>query len=428
MKLLALSRTQTRVLRRMGRHKSSKQCFPALSTAESEMIEVTGSLTLADSFEALIQERKSRYEKTLFCDNSATIHLVTEPQGGWRTRHLRLRSQHVRWRLGNLDWRLRFCPGAIMVADIGTKALPRQRLFELMEREKIEKVSKKKEEVERGEVEALMKELQKLKEDLPEELCEETKKVRLESGEKLKNSKEVLQMLMIPSMMRGVTAQRDEGVPVGFYAFLLGYTVMVIAVTILCQMWWTREKSPRALQSEQQVTDSEQGPMTPQELLALAEEVRHQAQEALKSKESEVQKKRVLAAKTEERCKVKPTASSAAASSSMASETVDCACAAAVDEEEHSEVPTNVQKFSRSPDGGPSIIEEEHRLSVYVTALGEKYHMSRNCSFLANARRIARSDHCSTCVPVNWRPDDKIVNAGIDLPSRHAMEPWHQQK
>ena len=317
-----------------------------------------------------------------------------------------------------------------MVADIGTKALPKQRLFELMERMKLtkfeecekkevreeEKTLQKEEEI-RGEV--LLEELQRLSEDLPEELCEKVKKVRFEDETKTSSPKEILQMLMVFSMLRGVHAQRDgDEVPYGFYMFVLGYTVMIIAVTILCQMWWNREiNSPAVQQSSESSTRKK--PMSPEELLALAEEVKCQAREVLKSKDSESQKKCVLAAKAKERSK-----EDAASGSSSMSFT---ACAGAVSPEvELTEAFLEAEIANLDVTGhcgGSSSVEGGPRQSVFITAFGEKYHMQKDCKFLANARRVAKSDPCSACVPAHWTPGGKIVNVGIDRAfhtSRHG--------
>lgn len=113
--------------------KSGRRPFPALSTAESELLEAIEGLQTGDAVDSMIQEHKEPYVKTLFVDNLAATGFFSDGHANWRTRHLRLRAQHVRWRITNLDWRVRRLCGVIMIADLGTKPLPVQRTLELKE-------------------------------------------------------------------------------------------------------------------------------------------------------------------------------------------------------------------------------------------------------------------------------------------------------
>ena len=113
--------------------KAGKQAFPALSTAESELIEAIDSVILGDSVEALITDTlgMDNFKKMLLSDNAAAVAIATDVTGSWRTRHLRLRSFHLRWRIRAGDWEIRHCPGQQMFADLGTKPLGPARIKEL---------------------------------------------------------------------------------------------------------------------------------------------------------------------------------------------------------------------------------------------------------------------------------------------------------
>ena len=113
--------------------RSSRQSFPTLSTAESELMEMIEGMVLGDSVDALIQEIKTEmdYSRTLIGDNQAAVSLCTGDAGSWRTRHLRLRAFYVRWRVQMGDWRIVHRMGANLVADMGTKCLPGTRLRDL---------------------------------------------------------------------------------------------------------------------------------------------------------------------------------------------------------------------------------------------------------------------------------------------------------
>ena len=71
------------------------------------------------------------YAKVIKIDNQAAVNLLSEPAGGWRTRHLRLRASHLRWQLSRADWMTEAIPGAEQIADVGTKAMTSPRLEEL---------------------------------------------------------------------------------------------------------------------------------------------------------------------------------------------------------------------------------------------------------------------------------------------------------
>ena len=86
--------------------RAGKQPFPTLSAAEAELTEATEALIMGDSFDAILT-------------NQAAIQLISEENGAWRTRHLRMRASHLRWRFSraglasdSLPWSCHGCrPG-----------------------------------------------------------------------------------------------------------------------------------------------------------------------------------------------------------------------------------------------------------------------------------------------------------------------------
>ena len=112
--------------------RSSKQSFPALSTAECELMEMIEGMIVGDSVDAMISElEEDGYMRSLQGDNQAAIALCSEEAGSWRTRHLRLRAFHVRWRIQQGDWRIAHKAGSELIADMGTKALAGPKLKDL---------------------------------------------------------------------------------------------------------------------------------------------------------------------------------------------------------------------------------------------------------------------------------------------------------
>ena len=115
--------------------KSCRQRFPALSTAEAELIKVIEAVVVGDSIVAcLVDEMAMDIPKFLKCDNTAAVSIANCATGAWRTRHLKVRAAHLRWRIQSGQWELKYQPGRELIADIGTKALPIARLNELRQR------------------------------------------------------------------------------------------------------------------------------------------------------------------------------------------------------------------------------------------------------------------------------------------------------
>ena len=110
---------------------SSKQPFPALSTAEAELIALLEGVVMGESVGCIFEEIVGRQRRLLFCGNTAAISLASMKGGNWRTRHLKVRAAHLRWKLDSDHWKLEHRPGQVMVADIGTKPLKPTRLLDL---------------------------------------------------------------------------------------------------------------------------------------------------------------------------------------------------------------------------------------------------------------------------------------------------------
>ena len=127
--------------------RSSRQSFPTMSTAESELAECLEGIVLGESVEALVAEIEeaagNHYVRQLLTDSSSAIAIASEGSGSWRTRHLRVRAFNLRWRLEDQSWSMHHVPGIRMLADMGTKALSGKRLEELRALWKLEGLEKK---------------------------------------------------------------------------------------------------------------------------------------------------------------------------------------------------------------------------------------------------------------------------------------------
>ena len=104
---------------------ASRQAFVVLSTAEGELMSYLESMVMGDSLASLIEVVEGRKigQKIIYGDNTAAIAILENPDGPWRTRHLRLRATALRERLKDGSWIIRHLPGVKLVADFLTKII-----------------------------------------------------------------------------------------------------------------------------------------------------------------------------------------------------------------------------------------------------------------------------------------------------------------
>ena len=72
--------------------RSSKQPFPCLSTAETELVAAIEGVIVGDSLACIVEELEGKVDKQLVWDNMAAVALSTTRTGAWRTRHLKVRA------------------------------------------------------------------------------------------------------------------------------------------------------------------------------------------------------------------------------------------------------------------------------------------------------------------------------------------------
>ena len=108
--------------------KSSRQPMVTLSTAESELIELVEAMAAGESISVMVEELQEGVVRMAWCDNQSTVAIMSQENGSWRTRHLRIKSSFARAVVLKGQWALQHLRGQEMVADIGTKALSAIRL------------------------------------------------------------------------------------------------------------------------------------------------------------------------------------------------------------------------------------------------------------------------------------------------------------
>ena len=105
---------------------SCRQPFHTLSTAESELVGYCEAALMMKSIQALMvvlhgpNVDETQFEKIIYGDNSSAIAILSNPDGGWRTRHLRLRSFGLRdlLRHHKESWKIRHQKGVNLIADL----------------------------------------------------------------------------------------------------------------------------------------------------------------------------------------------------------------------------------------------------------------------------------------------------------------------
>ena len=108
---------------------SVKQSFAVLSTAECELMGYLEAMTLGDSASAVLDcleggiWMRGTASKVIFGDSMSGVALLSNPEGPWRTRHLRLREFALRERIHDKTWHIRHVKGEGLAADLLTKAI-----------------------------------------------------------------------------------------------------------------------------------------------------------------------------------------------------------------------------------------------------------------------------------------------------------------
>ena len=108
---------------------SSRQAFGTLSTAEAELVGYCEALVMGQSLESLLDTLEEgswsaeKGSRVIYGDNQSAQSIVTNPDGPWRTRHLRLRSFVLREQVAMKAWMIRHVDGSKLVADFLTKGV-----------------------------------------------------------------------------------------------------------------------------------------------------------------------------------------------------------------------------------------------------------------------------------------------------------------
>ena len=94
-----------------------------LKSAEALLTVIHGSCSKGDGSKG--DGIDGLFEKVIYGDNSSALSILMNPDGGWRTRHLRLRSSCLRELLKRepQTWKVRDQKGVDLPADMLTKPI-----------------------------------------------------------------------------------------------------------------------------------------------------------------------------------------------------------------------------------------------------------------------------------------------------------------
>ena len=113
--------------------KVGKQSFVTMSTMEAELYAAAQGYNLLESLFAVVDEiEPGVYERVLAIDNSSAVAMCQGGAGSQRTRHLKVRAQYIREAVASGRLRVKHTPGATQLADLATKAMTKERLWELL--------------------------------------------------------------------------------------------------------------------------------------------------------------------------------------------------------------------------------------------------------------------------------------------------------
>ena len=104
-----------------------------MSTAESELVGICGGVTALKSLFLGKIDRVLEVKKVVYSDSQAALAACQTSAGSWRTRHLRIRGSMLRELLDGPDWTSYHLEGHLMLADLGTKGVPADRFWHLMQ-------------------------------------------------------------------------------------------------------------------------------------------------------------------------------------------------------------------------------------------------------------------------------------------------------
>ena len=108
---------------------SKKQETVAQSSAEAEYVSAAMATSQAIWLRRILEDVGEKQEKAtrMFCDNKSAIAMAKNPVYNSRTRHIAVKHHFIREKIEEQEIELVYCKSEDQVADIFTKALPKEK-------------------------------------------------------------------------------------------------------------------------------------------------------------------------------------------------------------------------------------------------------------------------------------------------------------
>ncbi|KAK4398434.1 Retrovirus-related Pol polyprotein from transposon TNT 1-94 [Sesamum angolense] len=111
---------------------SKKQTTVAQSSAEAEYIAAAATSNQAIWLRRILEDIGDKQEEpTIYCDNKSAIAITKNPVQHSRTKHIDIKYHSLREATTRGEIELKYCSTEEQLADIFTKALPRNKFEEL---------------------------------------------------------------------------------------------------------------------------------------------------------------------------------------------------------------------------------------------------------------------------------------------------------
>lgn len=108
---------------------SKKQSVVAQSSAEGEYVAAAKATSQAIWLRRILEDIGEKQEEgtILYCDNKSAIAIAKNPVNHDRTKHISIKYHFIREAIGKKEVQLQYCRSNEQLADLLTKALPKEK-------------------------------------------------------------------------------------------------------------------------------------------------------------------------------------------------------------------------------------------------------------------------------------------------------------
>jgi len=110
---------------------TKKQNIVALSSAEAEYVAASRAVSQAVWLRRIIEDLGEKQEgpTIVYCDSRSAIAISENPVSHERTKHIAIKYHYIREAIEHEEVKMEFCRSEQQLANIFTKALPREKFI-----------------------------------------------------------------------------------------------------------------------------------------------------------------------------------------------------------------------------------------------------------------------------------------------------------